>query len=158
MIATARAKALALALLLLASGCGLVSSSQRDEVQRELNRNRRLWQSHSVEDYRYVGRRLCYCGQEATGPVRVEVVDGEVVSLTYEEDGEPVVATFAGLWPGFEGVFDIVQDAIDRDAAEIVVEYHAEYGYPTSIGIDYMENAVDEELGYVVEDFLVVAP
>jgi hypothetical protein len=140
------------ALLALAAlqGCALLGSSRDDEIQQELNRNRRQWQAQGLDDYRYEVRRGCFCPAEVVGPVVVEVRDGEVVQRIYAENGEPVGATYAGLWTDVDGVFDVIQDAIDRDAARITAEYHPEMGYPRSIAIDYLAQAVDEEIAVTV--------
>ena len=130
-----------------AAGFSLAAPGDLDDVQRELNRNRRQWEAQGMEDYRFVARRVCFCGGEFTTPVVVEVRGGEVVSRTYQDSGEPVSATYEGMWPAVEGVFDIVQDAIDRGAHRIEVEYDPELRHPTSIGIDFLEHAVDEEQG-----------
>jgi hypothetical protein len=139
--------------LLALEGCGLFGSTRESELQRELNRNRRHWEAQAIDDYRYVGRRGCYCGNEVTRPVVVEVRDGEVVSVAYQESGGAVEATYAGLWPAMEGVFDILQDALDQEAVDVTARYDADHGFPEHIAIDYSENVVDEELAYTVEDF-----
>jgi hypothetical protein len=127
-------------------GCVLLGSNRHDDAQRELNQNRRLWEAQGIDDYRFVARRSCFCGPESTAPVVVEVRDDQIVSLTYQETGEPVSETYAGLWPSLDGVFDIVQDAIDRDSYQVIVEYDRERGFPTVISIDYIEQAIDDEL------------
>ncbi|HEU0021543.1 MAG TPA: DUF6174 domain-containing protein [Dehalococcoidia bacterium] len=43
-----------------------------------------------------------------------------------------------------------LQDAIDRDAASIRVNYDSRLGYPVSIAIDYNTMMADEELGFSV--------
>jgi Family of unknown function (DUF6174) len=133
------------------AGCALVAPEDHEAVQRDLNRARRQWEAQGLEDYRFVMRRLCFCGQEIVAPVVVEVSDGSVESQRYQETEEAVEARHADLWPTIEGLFALVQDAIDRDAFRIEVEYDRERGHPVSIGIDYQENVVDEELGVVVE-------
>lgn len=153
-----RSGALGMLMAIGLSGCLLASSERHDDVQRELNRNRRQWEAQGIEDYRFVARRACYCGQEAVGPVVVEVRDGEIAAQTYQETDQPVTPTYAGLWPTMDGVFDIVQDAIDRDAHQIRVEYDPEHAFPTTISIDYVEQAIDEELGFNVEELEVLAP
>jgi hypothetical protein len=147
----------ALALFTL-EGCGLGGSAREEELQRDLSRNRRLWDAQQVDDYRYVARRNCFCPMEVVSPVVVEVRDGEIASIHYQESGEPVAVTYAGLWLPMEGVFDIIQDAIDQEAVEVNVGYDAEFGFPRQIGIDYSENVVDEELGYIVEEFQLLEP
>lgn len=146
-------RALGVAALIAFHGCGLLGSSRHEDIQRELNRNRRQWEAQAIQNYRYVGRRGCYCPGEVVDPVVVEVRSGQITSLTYQQSDESVGPTYAGLWPPLDGVFEIVQDAVDREAAGIDVQYHAELGFPRSISIDYMEHAVDEELTYSVEAF-----
>lgn len=146
-----------LLLLLLVQGCGVNGSTVSDDTQRELNRQRRQWEAQDLANYRYTGRRICFCMREAVGPVLVEVREGTIASLTDQESGEPVGENFVELWPSIDGVFGLVQDAIDREAAEITVEYDAERGFPTSVSIDYIEEAVDDELGFTVEAFEVTA-
>lgn len=148
-VATLGAAILALPAL---EGCGLFGSAHQEELQRELNRNRRHWEAQAVDDYRYVARRGCYCPTEVVAPVVVEVRDGEVVSVVYQESGEAVQVTYSALWP-MEEVFGIVQEAIDRDAVEVTVHYDPDYGFPRDIGIDYSENVVDEEVAYTITDF-----
>ena len=46
-------------------------------------------------------------------------------------------------------LFDVIQDAIDRDAAEIRVTYAAS-GYPDEVWLDYDEQIADEELGFFI--------
>jgi len=43
-----------------------------------------------------------------------------------------------------------VQDAYDRDAHEVQVEFDPSRGYPTRIWIDYMLMMADEEMGFTL--------
>lgn len=140
------------------AGCGAPRSSPLDTAQGELDRNRRTWEALGSEDYRYVGRRGCFCPPDIYSPVIVEVRGGEVVSRTYQEDGRAVSEEHAELWPALPGVFDLVQDAIDREAADVAVAYDPDTGVPRTIRIDYDEMMADEELGYEVEGFEPLQP
>ena len=132
------------------AGCALTGPEDLRDEQRELNRSRRQWEAAAIEDYRLVARRLCYCGTEVIEPVVVEVSGGEPVSRTYQATGQPVPEQFEELWPTMDGVFAIVQNAIDREAHRIDVEYDPALGFPTSIAIDYLEHAIDEEMRFDV--------
>ncbi|HEX6927131.1 MAG TPA: DUF6174 domain-containing protein [Longimicrobiaceae bacterium] len=143
----------AVAVLVVTTGCGLSATKNEDAARQELARHRSLWQSQKLQNYRYVGRRTCFCPREVVDPVVVEVRGDSVASATYQQTGEPAAARYAGLWPTLEGVFGIVEEALERDAASVQVEYDAERGYPRSITIDYVEGAVDDELRYTVEEF-----
>ena len=53
-----------------------------------------------------------------------------------------------------EGLFDLVQGAIDRDADVIEVEYHTAFGYPVSAFFDYVQVASDDELKFEVSGLI----
>ena len=129
------------------------------DVAREttrLNINRRAWQRLDVDDYAYTLRVGCFCGPEVTRPVVVTVRDGVRQSVVYEDDGTPVDAAYLNRFPTIGGLFDIVDDAIERRAHRLDVTYHPALGYPTSIGIDYELNAADEELYLYANDVRVL--
>ena len=134
------------------ASCSLLQSGQNDEAQAQLNRQRRHWRAQEIGDYSFTVRRLCYCPETYTSPVVVRVSDGEVRDLAYEGSGEAVAPEHAQFWPAVEGLFDLVQDAIDRDADSLRVDYHPLLGYPISIQIDYEEMMVDEELTVTASD------
>ena len=85
--------------------------------------------------------------------MRVRVRAGAVVARTYEEDGTPVPDPFAVWFPAVEGLFDFVEDAIERDADFLDVEYDADQGFPAHVFADYTERVADEERGYDVLSF-----
>lgn len=129
------------------ASCSALQTGPDDEVQTELNRQRRRWRAQSIDDYTYTVQRICFCLPDYTAPVRVRVRDGAVTERSYAERSGEVPAEDARFWPPVEGLFDLVQDAIDRDAHSIQVQYHPELGYPTSVQIDYDQMMADEELG-----------
>ncbi len=147
--ALARALALALASLAPAiGGCDLLGPEGLEELQE----SRRLWQSQGVTDYVYVLRRGCFCTPEAIGPVQITVRGGTVVSRTYVEGGDPVTQ-WLDSWPSIDGLFDLLQRAIDGEADKVDVAYHPQMGYPVSADIDYIEQAIDDELRLTVTSF-----
>ncbi len=99
---------------------------------------RGLWLEADLRNYSFTFQQLCFCPPEITEPVLIEVMNGEVeaVSRPGAEShlDPPSVADYVPV----EGLFDLVQEAIDRDGDVIEVEYHAEFGYPTSAFFDYV--------------------
>jgi hypothetical protein len=125
-----------------------------DDGRREsLQDARRLWAAQGPADYRLTVRRGCFCGQEAIGPALLRVVDGAVVTRIYLESGDPVPEAWARFFPDVEGLFEVVEDAIERNADHLRVTYHPVYGYPSEVFIDYEERTADEELGLTVLGF-----
>ena len=57
-----------------------------------------------------------------------------------------------------DGLFDTIQDAIDRKASEINVNYDPEFGYPMDARLDYVENMADEEYQFTVTGYSTGRP
>jgi hypothetical protein len=96
---------------------------------------------------------VCFCPLEVVSPVEITVQGGVVVSRTYVQSGQPVTGQYTTLFPAMEGVFEVIEDALDRGVDRIEVTYDGRYGYPTDATFDYILNAVDDELAFRVRTF-----
>lgn len=142
------APVLTLTLTLAVAGCGILDPD--GGVRGELEENRDLWESTRPAAYDMVVERLCFCTDQARGPVRVTVQGTTATERVYTGSGEPVSSDLASLFPTVIGLFDVIEDAIDRDAHELRVTYDQSTGIPVDIWIDYDEHIADEEQGYSV--------
>jgi hypothetical protein len=122
-----------------------------------LEQNRQKWQDAAISHYRYEVSIGCFCPWGTLMPLHVEVKDGQVVSLT-DKDGNPVPENFAETFnkaATIEDLFAVAETALN-DADEVQMEYDPTYGFPTTISIDYIKAAVDDEIGYSVTGFEVI--
>jgi hypothetical protein len=149
----ARRPLVLLALLGLTSCRLILGPDDLGEKQRDLDRNRRRWESLGIVSYDYTLRRSCFCATEAIGPVRISVRNGVVTARVYVDTGQPVASVFWDIFPAIDGVFDIVQKAIDREAADLRTSYDSGMYFPNEIVIDYVRNAVDDELTVTATGF-----
>ncbi len=117
-------------------------------VMDRLGEQRELWEALGLEDYTYGVRRVCLCPFREG--VRVTVVDGAVAGATDLVTGEVLEPNEVQWYLTIDGLFDLVQDAYDRNAHEVQVEFDASCGYPTRIFIDYSEMVLDEELSFTL--------
>ena len=117
-----------------------------------LVQSRMLWENQGIGDYDAAVERVCEC-RAAGGPVMVVVRSGAVTILD-PDSGEPVDTSVVGGYPTVDGLFDILQNAFDRNADEIRVLYDTGLGYPLEFHIDFYADAIDEELGYVVSSLV----
>jgi len=120
-----------------------------DDLSREQDRLDRSWsrfQRSAPLSYSYTVRVDCACPRDQTRPVTVWVDRGSVEYLLYADDGSPVPLSYTWAFPSAEQLFDTIQDAIDRRADYIQVDYDFTYGYPTNVYIDYDRRVADEEL------------
>ncbi len=120
-----------------------------DFWQTELDLNRQLWESRAIERYHIEHRWICFCPQEYVALVDISVQDGAIVDIKFAEGwsggGEPVIAQYHTV----AGLFDIIQDAIDRKAYNVTVEYDQELGFPSDVYINYDARTADEEMGFM---------
>lgn len=122
------------------------------QPQREaLDAARSRWTAADLASYTFVVQRLCFCIDEYVRPMRIEVVDGTVVSAVYVDDGSVVPEEIEA--PTVAGLFEEIEGAIEQEAHSIEATYHAELGYPLDVSIDFIEHAVDEELGFRIHTF-----
>ena len=136
-------------LFLPVAGC---STTPLEPQQNEWAAARARWEAADISSYTFEFRRLCFCGTDVTGRMRIEVEDGSVLMAVYVDTGEPVSSP-AVTPPTIDDLFAEIGDAIDRDAFSLIAEYDPELGYPIDVSIDYLEFAVDEEMAFQVFAF-----
>jgi hypothetical protein len=133
---------LKLSAVLLLAACG--SDSPTAPVNH-LGEQRALWASQDLTDYTFDVTKVCYW--LCMGDVRVTVKDGVITGVT-ELASE--VARDPDTFRTINGLFDLVQDAYNRNAHEVQVEFDPSRGYPTQIWIDYVRMIADEEMGFTL--------
>lgn len=144
-------KTLLIVLLILAltlSACGAKS---------ELGKNREKWDSMGVAHYRFELTISCFCPFMDVMPVTVEVKGGQIVSLT-DVNGQPLSEEFRASFEKaatVEGLFAVAEENLSN-ADQVDVTYDAKYGFPTSIVVDRIKMAVDDEIAYYVGAFKVL--
>ncbi len=112
------------------------------------------WQSASVTHYRFNLRVACFCAFTDKMPMTIEVKDGQIVSIHYS-DGTPVSAQDQLMFERYitiDKLFDFTAQSL-KDADQIEVVYDPTYGFPTTVQIDFIKQAADDELGLFVTDF-----
>ena len=149
MSAALAGRVLACLLVASAAGCSdVLFESQLDELADNLER----WEATRPAEYTFAIARLCFCGPEARGPVRVTVAGSVVVSQHYVDSGEPVQGEAVEWFPDVDGLFAILGAALEGGAFDVRVSYDASTGVPIDVWIDYDQNTVDEELGFEVTE------
>jgi hypothetical protein len=124
-------------------------------ARAELRAGRALWQREGVADYAYTIRRVCFCGPEVAGPVRVEVRGGQTVRVETSSGRTIAPGAFDQL-DTVEELFATIAEAIERDPHRIMAGYDPARGHPVSLFVDYDRRTVDEENGFEVSDFVVL--
>lgn len=108
------------------------------------------WKDTAPASYVYDFQRSCYCTTESLEAVRITVQDGQVVAVVRQSDGQPVPQPDRDqlFRITIDSLFGIIAAAMDRHASDIHVRYDPQRRYPADVQIDYLANAIDEELGF----------
>jgi hypothetical protein len=134
------------------SGCGsggaLPAPSRLEDAQNR-------WRTASVSHYAFTLTRSCFCPPDSNGPVRIEVRNGSVVSIT-KPDGSTYSGDYFSRYDTVEELFGVVRDAQTQPASSLIDDYDPALGFPTRISIDYIALAVDDEVSYAIRDFNVL--
>lgn len=113
----------------------------------ELRLNRKKWEAVGPKSYKYRLRRLCFCLPGFVGPFLITVKNGKVVDVVFEGQGSKPAELDV---PTIDGLFDIIAKNLGK-VAKITVKYDFALGFPTSIAIDRIALAIDDEITYTAE-------
>ncbi len=142
-----------LALLPFLTGCVIFTPGSKD-LQTELDDNRALWDAAAITDYSMRFQRLClFCAIDLLIPVRITVRGDTIDTVTDLDSGEPVVGIAEGTFLTIDELFDVIQDAINRNASEIDVRYVEVLGYPTDVNIDFSRSVFNDESQFEIREF-----
>ncbi len=135
-------------LVLVAIGCSEALGPEEDDLVAA----RARWVAAGAADYLFEFQRSCFCGPDFLRAVRIEVLAGTVSSATYVDTGTPITEPLSSV-PTIEALFDEIDEAIDGGAFSLTAEYDPGLGYPISVSIDFIENAIDDEMAFAVGSF-----
>lgn len=124
----------------------------------ELERNRQTWEDAGISHYQFQLHLSCFCVFIDQMPLTVEALDGEVVSMTTVDGtpvsaGDPMYEFFVGLGTMDRLFAELESAAASPEAGEITVKYDAALGFPAEASIDYIKDAIDDELYITVSGF-----
>ena len=118
-------------------------------------RQKARWNQQNILDYRYTLRVVCFCPPPAGQKLRIEVGNGQTISVKDAQTGESVDPAFLERYTTINKLFQIITEAEAKGAAKLEVQYNPDLGFPTNTFIDYIARAADDEIGFSVEEFEV---
>jgi len=126
----------------------------------EFSRNQQKWTDANITHYRFALSIGCFCAFRSQMPLVVEVLNGNVVSMVGADgvviaETDPSYGTFT-QYATIDRLFSELETDLN-DADEITVTYDPTYGFPTEINIDFIKEAMDDEL-YLSASGLEILP
>ena len=125
--------------------------------QEALSAARARWAMSNVDNYVFEFQRSCFCAPDFVRPVRIEILNGVVSSAVYVDTEEPLSPPLTSV-PTIDDLFDEIRDALNRTAFSVIAAYDVDMGYPTSVSIDYIQNAIDDEMAFMVSSLALLEP
>lgn len=139
-----------MALVLTACAAGFTGGSQT-----EIEQNQEKWQKANISHYRYSLNLSCFCVFNENMPLMIEVQDGKVVSMGFHNEKE-IDSTNRELFEKYatiDRIFAELGADLNGAADKVTVEYDANYGFPVKAEIDFVEQAIDDELYLTISNF-----
>ena len=109
---------------------------------------RTLWASKNLSMYSYTLQRSCFCPQEYTKAMRLEVRNGALTSLKYLDSGADVPAQMQPTVFRIEAFFDLIDSTQKKGGHVNNLKFDATFGYPTQMYLDPIPLAADDETSY----------
>ena len=111
------------------------------------------WRARKPKAYEFAIEVRCFCpGLIITTPPRFAVTDGEPRSLQKLELYSQKTYDYFNT---VEKLFAAIRSRISRGKSKMVVQYHADLGYPLLADLDPNADVADDELLLRVTDFKV---
>ena len=136
-----------------APACGFLDPDPG--TRGELEDARGTWEAKGPSSYEYLQTQICFCPSDYRKPYRIRVQAGVVVDVRDAATGAAPPSPYEART--VPQLFQVIEDALDRNADRLDVIYDPELGYPTSIVIDYEEQVADEELRLKAEGLVPLA-
>lgn len=119
------------------------------DLRLELAEARQKWATTTRENgYTFQQAYRCFCPEEVTQITQIGVSGTVIDSLTYVQSGEQVPVSAVKRYYSVEEMFALIEQELDR-ADYMEVDFDAQTGFPTFIGIDPIDCAADEEYSIV---------
>ncbi len=136
------------------TACGIFESGPEEDLQD----HRRAWDRLGISDYSFDYIRSCFCGGPAGDTLRIVVRGDSVVSVENRGPRNVPIDTsvYSGWVVSIDGLFDELELAIARDADRVDIEFDQQFSYPQQVRIDYIKNAIDDEMSFQVTRFQVL--
>ena len=141
---------------LVLAGCAVMGNALGS--QSEIEQNKEKWRDANIPHYRYELVLSCFCVFNEDMPLIIEVQDGKVGSMEFQSGKEidPSLRELFDKYATIDRLFAELEADLNGAADKVDVEYDPTYGFHTKASIDFVEEAVDDELYLSSSNFEVL--
>lgn len=132
----------------------LSSCHNDDDGMTEFRMAKAKWQKLQFDDYTIQENLQCFCGGLLEWTTKVS--NSEKDTIYFDESKLYEGQTYKSVFDNaktVEEAFDFIENFDTKKVAVFEVEYDEQFGFPKSIYIDNIKNAIDDEIAYVYSNF-----
>jgi len=123
-----------------------------NDIASEIQSNREKWMAHEISDYVIEMQKICYCVPEVVRMMVFEIGDDKIKTVRYADTGDDVDPQYYGDFNTIEDMFSFVEQAIEKNPADLSIAYDEEYGYIKELSVDFKENIADDEISIIASN------
>ena len=101
---------------------------------------------HDITNYEIEMQKICFCPPDAVRLMIFEVENSEINSVRYADTDETVEPGLYSNYNTLNGLFDLAEQAIEKNPNELTISYDKDYGFIKEISIDYEYQIADDEI------------
>ena len=123
-----------------------------NDIASEVQSNREKSMAHAISDYEIEMQKICYCVPEVVRMMVFEIGDNKVKAVRYADTGDDVDPQHYGNFNTIEGMFSFVEQALEKNPADLSIAYDEKYGYIKELSVDFKENIADDEISIIASN------
>ena len=139
--------------LLLFASCDKVS-------KKDIKVEKAKWEALNATKYEFEYNASCFCGGLEHFPAKLIVENNVITEVLDISTGQPKVYpngtlvsdSLPELSKTIDDLFELIEEA-RGDADDMTVTFDNDNGFPTEVDIDYLRNAIDDEIFYTATNF-----
>ena len=135
-----------------------VEQATSSDVVAEVQANKDKWLSQEINAYQIEMQKICFCAPDAVRMMIFKVANNEIKEVRYADSGDEVDPSHYNQHSTIEGMFTLVELALEKNPADLTIAYDAEYGYIKELTVDYQANIADDEITIIASNMKPMKP
>lgn len=130
----------------------VVEEASSNQIVAEVQANKDKWLAHGIKQYQIEMQKICFCAPDAVRMMIFQVAEDEIQDVRYADSGNEVDPSHYDQSNTIEGMFALVEQALEKNPANISISYDNKYGYIKELSVDYQENIADDEITFIASN------
>ncbi len=131
----------------------LISTCKNESINFPEMLTHSQWQALNIENYEFEQRVICFCVPPAGRFHKITVESGTIVEIIDPEDNRPLPSENFVFFKTISQLLEFVESINPDSVAVFNIEYDSNFGFPSSIYVDFNQWIADEEIGYETRNF-----